>query len=322
MIESLPELKERTRSICEQELQRAPLAEVGLLLSRNGVTEQIGAEILRRCARTQKPAPDLVKLTKAAALEGGDVSQPGLIERALLIRESVLALGRLNELPVHESVKYLFCEEFISFAQGSTPADRYAYATHASFAMSIFFAMTKTVLLERFPGGQLHWEVSSFRRRWLTRIRAAALPRALSFFAKEARALEPYFVWHIGDMTREVPFLLEREAMKTFYRMAATLEKQPSIRAIMGMSWLHSRETHRVSPHLAFLNRPFIESGGIYLDLGYPKPSSGFLNGYSHRSRLYAAGEYRPTIGAVICSRAQAISWKRAHPEFECVVLP
>ncbi|MGB2677720.1 MAG: hypothetical protein WAN12_11620, partial [Candidatus Acidiferrum sp.] len=109
---------------------------------------------------------------------------------------------------------------------------------------------------------------------------------------------------------------------KTFYRMAATLEKQPPIRAIMGMSWLHSTETQRVSPHLAFLNRPFIESGGIYLDLGYPKPDSGFLEGSSHRSELYASGEYRPTIGAVICSRDQAISWKQAHPEFERLVLP
>jgi len=274
MIESLPELIERTRSICEHELRRPPLAEAGLLLARNGVTEQVGSEILRACVRTQKPASELLMLTQAAH-KGGVVSQPGLIERSLLIRTSVLSLGRLSELPVHESVKYLFCKEFSLFAQGSMPAARYAYTAHPSFAWSTFFAMTKIALLERFPGGQLHWEVSRFRRRWFKRIRVPALPKALSFFTKKARALHPYFQWHIGDTTMKVPFLLEREAMKTFYRMAATLEKQPPIRAIMGMSWLHSTETQRVSPHLAFLNRPFIESGGIYLDLGYPKPDSG-----------------------------------------------
>lgn len=287
--------------------------DAGLLLDRHGVTGQVGLELLRVCAHLQKPAPELLTLTRLAARESGVVSQPGLLERALLARASLLALDRIRELPVHESVKHLFCKEFISYAEGSPSPERYV---HTAFP---FFAMSKVVVLQRFPGGQLHWEVSGFPRRWFARIQARALPKSLLFFILKTRALHPYFVWHLGGTTERLPFLLEREALKTFYRMAATLEKQPSIRAILGGSWLHSVETHRVSPHLAFLNRPFTESGGIYLDLA-PNESHGFLAGDNSRAQLYASGKYRPTFGVVICSRNQAISWKQAHPEFEQLV--
>ena len=314
MDETLQERIETTRSICLDELQRPPLMNAVQFLNRHGVTEQAGIEILKVCARLQKPAPDLLTLTDAAAHEGDVVSQPGLLERALLARASLFTLKQIRELPVHDSVKYLFCKEFISCAGGSTTSARYAHTAYP------FFAMSKIVLLQRFPAGQLHWEVSGFPRRWFARIQARALPEALSFFALKTRALRPYFEWHLGGIATRLPFLLEREALKTFYRIAATLEKQPSIRAIMGVSWMHSVETHRVSPHLAFLNRPFTESGGIYLDLGPDKPNSGFLAGDKRRAQLYASGEYRPTSGVVICSREQAISWKEAHPELEQLV--
>ena len=311
MPESLAEVIEKTRAICQCELQRPPLLSAWQFLARNGVTEAIGLEILRACAQTEKPNLKLLALLKASAQDSALASQPGLLERSLLVQASLRALAKIEELPVYPPVKYLYFQEFVRWAEESTHSDSFAQGTHP------FRAMCKLALLMRFPGGQLHWEVSSFRKRWFLRMDPATLRRALAFFTTKTRAFQPYFVWHLGHTTKKVPFLLEREAFKTFYRMAATLEQQPSIRALMGLSWLHSEETHRVSPHLAFLNRPFTECGGIYLDLGFPKPSSGFLEGDTHRAQLYKSGEYRPTIGAVICSRDQAISWKRAHPEFE-----
>lgn len=58
-----------------------------------------------------------------------------------------------------------------------------------------------------------------------------------------------------------------------------------------------------------------MEAGGFYADLGPPLPESGFLEGDPQRAELYKFGEYRPTHALVLCSRAQAIAWKQAHPE-------
>jgi hypothetical protein len=312
--ERLSERIEQARAVCRGALGQSPLGDAALFLERRKITEQVGLELLRAGARVQKATPELWALTEAAQRESGTVSRTGVVERALLVRGALGALDQIGGLAVEESVKHLFCREFISYAEGAAAPDWYASSGFP------FFAMSKIVLLERFPGGQLQWEISGFPRRWLARIPGRALPRALSFLALQARGLHPYFVWHVGGTTKRLPFLLEREALKTFYRMAATLEMQPGARAILGGSWLHSVETHRVSPHLAFLNRPFLEAGGIYLDLGPAQPDDGFLAGDPRRAELYASGEYRPTFGLVICSREQAIGWKRGHPELEKAV--
>jgi hypothetical protein len=119
----------------------------------------------------------------------------------------------------------------------------------------------------------------------------------------------------VGSHTRR--FLLEREYRQAFYRMSAAIELQPNVRAIMGASWLHSRETHRVSPHLTFMNHPHLEAGGIYSDVCKVPGNAGFLVGDKMREELYRAGKYKPTLGVVICTREQAIEWKRKHADIE-----
>ena len=207
MNESLVEHIGKTLSVCEHALQKPPLIEAALFLDSHGTTLPVGLELLSAVARTQKPTPELLVLTNAAMCEAGAVSEPGLLERALLVRASLVALEQVAELPVHESVKHLFCEEFVSYADDSVTSVRYS---HASFP---FVAMSKIVLLQRFPGGQLQWEVSGFPRRWFARIQPWALPRALSFFILKARALQPYFVWHLAGTTKKLPFLLERQVL-------------------------------------------------------------------------------------------------------------
>ena len=58
-----------------------------------------------------------------------------------------------------------------------------------------------------------------------------------------------------------------------------------------------------------------MEAGGFYADLGPALPDSGFLEGDPQRADL--SGAYRPTNALVLCSRAQALAWKQAHPEIE-----
>jgi hypothetical protein len=179
--------------------------------------------------------------------------------------------------------------------------------------------MARIAVLERFPAGSSHWEISGFQRSWFAKLVPRQLVRAVRYLGLEVRGLTPYFVAHLGGPRGRVPFLIERDFRVAFYRAASALERQPGIRAMMAGSWLHSIETHRVSPHLAFLNTPYMEAGGLYLDVGPAKPEDGFLAGSPERVALYESGAYKPTFGLVICSRAHAIAWKRAHPELEAL---
>jgi hypothetical protein len=234
------------------------------------------------------------------------------LERKLLLDQTLVALPQIKALPVDETVKQLFCKEFLLIAE---PAD----ATLPQFSMNVypFMSMARTVMLNRFPAGHYHWEISGFPRSWLPKISLSLLPATLRFLMFESRGLKPWFVSHMRATGPGMPFLIESEFQKSFYRMALALEKQPHIESVMAQSWLHSPETHRVSPHLAFLNRIFVEAGGIVTDLGPAKLEDGFAVGNKHRAELYRAGQYKPTNGIAACTRSQAIAWAQQRPEIE-----
>jgi len=272
-------------------------------------------QLLHDCAAIQAPTPELTALQEAITTESVAPSDSTAFARALLVRASITALELLPTLPVDDSVKHLFCKEFLFYATASGAAcPRFAITGYP------FIAMSKIALLDRFPAGQQQWEVSGFPRRWLADIRLSILPDVAWFVATKVRGFGPYFVSHIAVTSQKAHFLLEREYFKSFYRMAAAIERQPSIKAIMGSSWLHSLETHRVSPHLSFLNRPHLEAGGIYVDIGPAPQNAGFLSGDKEREALYRAGNYKPTIGVVICTREQAIAWKQTHADLEALL--
>jgi hypothetical protein len=245
---------EITRAACQAAIASPPLADVEAFLERLGVPVTACIRLLRDCAVIQAPTPELTRLDDAIRTERVAESEPSAFARALLVRASLAALDQLPAFPVDDSVKHLFCKEFLFYASPSPPAfGRFAITAYP------FIAMSKFALLDRFPGGQQDWEVSGFPRKWLVTI------------------------------TRQAPrFLTEREYFKSFYRMASAIEMQPSVKAIMGPSWLHSLETHRISPHLAFLNRPHLDAGGIYIDIGPAPPNAGFLAGDKQREELYS----------------------------------
>jgi hypothetical protein len=228
------------------------------------------------------------------------------------VRVALGSLDRIPLLPVEDSVKHLFCKEFMFFANPpEKDLHKFVYRCHP------FLTMVKLALLLRFPAGLIQWEVSGFSRRWLLDVSLSQMPRTLYFLATKAKAFHPYFEPHIAVSSVTVAVLSEREFLKSFYRMAASLERQPTIRGILDASWLHSSETHRVSPHLAFISRPYLESGGLYADLGPAAADSGFLVGDKNRSNLYQSGQYKPTCALVVCTREQALAWKSWHSQLE-----
>lgn len=309
----LEERIEQTRSICLQALAEPVLAAVESFLAQEKVTATNCRKLLKDGAKQQRATAELLALQTRFSKERVLSPQSGTFERALLLRAAVNALAYVQTLPVDESVKFLFCREFSQYAN---PPE----SSRGNFDLSVypFYAMSKIVLLQRFPAGQHQWEVSGFPRRWLSKVQLRFLPQILRFLWNSGS--KPFIHSHFVATTRKRYVLLEREYRKSFYRMVAALEMQPSIRGLMDSSWLHSKETHRVSPHLAFLSRPYLEAGGIYADLGPAHPNDGFLIGSAARAELYRTGKYKPTVGVVMCSREQALAWKQAHAEIEATL--
>ena len=309
---NLSERIEQTRSLCQEALASSGLAEAEEFLARRNLTEHARVELLRAGAREQKVTPQLLALRDSFVAESGSAVEACTLERTLLLRAALPALDRIPELPVDESVKHLFCKEFAFYAKPPESA-------RGNFSLSghPFFAMSKMVLFQRFPGGASQWEVSGFPRSWLVKVAPRLMAKTYRYLAFKAKGFGPFFVGHLAGTRHKLPVLIEREFRVSFYRWATAIEKQPAIKGVMAGSWLHSVETHRISPHLSFLNRPYLEAGGIYTELGAADPSDGFLDGSKERAELYEAGEYKPTFGIVMCTRDQVVAWKRAHPEIE-----
>jgi hypothetical protein len=311
MATGLVERIEQARTLCRRALETEPVANALACLSRTTVAECEQTDMLREAGRHNKCGVKLEAL-RTAVLSDGLPAEKFALERALLVRAALSSLDQVSDLPVDESVKHLFCKEFAFYADPSDPEIE-------KFSMDerVFPAMCGIVTLTRFPAGQHHWVVSGFPRSWFPKIALHRLPELGYYLFRKLGGLAPYFVPHLNNTTFNGRLFTEREYYKSFYRMTAAIEKQPSIRGIMSASWLHSPETHRVSPHLAFLNQPYAEAGGFFIERGPANPEDGFMSGDPERARLYKAGLYKPTFALLFCTRAQALAWKAAHAEIE-----
>jgi hypothetical protein len=298
---------EEARSRCQSALQEPDIQHVETLLDQAGFSGSARLEALESTAKAHLLSSSLLKLSASVPSDGRFT-----FERKLLLDQALISLPKIAALPVDGTVKQLFCKEFMFIAEPTDDA-----LPKFSIDAYTFVAMARLVLLERFPAGHYHWEVSGFPKAWLPKVPLRLLPVTLRFLLFEARGMKPWFVSHMRGTGPGNPFLVESEFRKSFFRMALALEKQPHIQAVMAQSWLHSPETHRVSPHLAFLNRIFVEAGGIVTDLGPAAEEDGFATGNKQRAELYRSGLYKPTVGVAACSRRQAIAWARKHNEIE-----
>ena len=97
--------------------------------------------------------------------------------------------------------------------------------------------------------------------------------------------------------------------------MACSMELQPDIKGLVASSWFRSPDTHRVSPHLAWVNTVVVENGGFAAVRGKADPNCGVFVRSQTRRQLYERGEFTPTIGLVLWPRKAMLRWAAAHPE-------
>ena len=244
----------------------------------------------------------------AAVLKDARVPE-GALEQWLLLHAALIAVPRLSALRVTDRVRQLLCGEFISLAAADGDALR-----NMPSGRSRFVGLAKMVTLRRFPAGQFDWDVSGISRSDLMQIAPRDLPRTISFMVRRMRALKPVFFSHLSPR-RPHRHLLETEANRSYFQMAAAMMLQPEIRGFAACSWFRSPATHRVSPHLAWLSEVFIENGGLVVEAGAEDPNGGVLHRSATRRRLFEAGRFKPTRGLVLWPRQAMIAWANAHPE-------
>jgi len=232
----------------------------------------------------------------------------GDLERLLLMREQLNALPHIASLPVSDDVKRLFCEEF-----------QYVAAPPRSAAFDVergsFVALSEVATLRRFPAGQLHWNRSGLPRSWLLKVRGRARLTLLAWVAGRLRGFRPVFFPHLNAHRKSRWVLTEQESNRSYYRMAQSMLKQPDVKGLVASSWLHSPDTFAVSPHLAWMNRTFLENGGLVVLMGPADPDCGVLSRSPERQKLYDEGRFKPTTGLVIWPRRAMLDWAARHPE-------
>jgi hypothetical protein len=302
----LDRLLRETSELCRDRLRDPDLVAVGQRLAAHGVTEPYRSILVGITTERQKPV-EALKTTLAAAGFGDGCA----LERFLLLQAASESLHEVPALRVPSAVKKAFYEEFRFFAT----ADENSFAKFAS-RRPRFAEMCRMATLQRFPAGQFDWEISSISRKDLLHVQPRVVPQALAFVWRKMRGLGPVFFSHL-NARRKNRSLLEEEANRSYWLMAKAMELQPGIKGFAACSWFRSPDTHRVSPHLAWLSRVFEENGGLVVQGGKTDPDCGVLYKSVTRKALYDAGRFTPTVGLVMWPRAAMIQWARSHSEYE-----
>jgi len=230
----------------------------------------------------------------------------GSFERFVLAHAVLNSWKTLDAAPVAPAVKRLGWSGLSRFTDAGTVLD---------VSESRFASLCKIATGRRFAAGQFDWEPSGLPISWLPLIRPmSALTRVLSMVALRWHAFRPAFFIHLA-VTYPVRALMEREALRSYYRMAQSMAMQPHMHGLIASSWLHSPDTFAVSPHLSWLNKVFAENGAVVATMGPADPDCGVLAQSVERKRAFDEGRLMPTLGLIIWPRREMLAWAAAHPE-------
>lgn len=294
---------DEVRRQCAAAIESAELRDVASALARAGVDEAQGhrfvAEISEHDARVRD---------RLVAVRSAIGSAAGSLERLLLLRSAVQALDRVPQLPVSEDVKRLFCESFHYMA---APPDGVTF----NAARDSFVALCKVASLRRFPAGQYHWEISGLPRSWVLKVSGRDRLTLMWWIATKLKGFAPICFIHLNAHRKNRFVLTERESERSYFRVAQALALQPHLKGLVTSSWLNSPDTFAISPHLAWINRTFVENGGFVATMGPAEPDCGVLARSPERTQAYQAGTFTPTLGLVVWPREAMLAWAAAHPE-------
>ena len=301
---------EAARQTIEQALADPPLQDLAARLASLGaidaLTLPIGGDV-----RTSLP-PAIARIGELKARLAADGALPAEIalERLVLLRSARAALHHVPALPVDDGVRTLFYEEFRVYATPKLKQRPLLVVGTASFQ-----AAGELVSLTRFPAGQYHWDVSGLPRRMVAQVPLRDLPRVLHMVARRMRGFAPAFYPHVNAFRRNPFVWTETESNRSFHRMARALRLQPDVLGLVARAWLHDPDLAAVSPHLGWINRVFVENGGLVVPNGDAADNPDVLANNASRQQAVERGQYRPRYGLVIWPRNAMLDWAARHPE-------
>jgi hypothetical protein len=253
---------------------------------------------------------EVVRRLKRDAGEGGR-SVPFAVERFLALRAYLVALPRLLQMPVPDSIKRQFCITCRDITSTlHRPEERLALESAA------FGELAQIVTLRRLHAGELSFDVMRMPFSWLLKAHPFDLPGFLRELCSGMRGVGPVVMPHINYWRANQMFLRKREHDRAIWRIAQFVEEQRAIKGVAYSSWLFAVETGEESPHLGWLREFFAAENARIIDAGPALTDAGFLVGNERRRQLYASGVFRPRETIVLWSRADILAWAHRHPEF------
>ena len=281
----------------EETLQRLGYSSAACLRLAQGVTELPESQSAIQQLRNQ-------------VCEGGFAKAGDAFERAFLACAAQVTAPRIETLPVYAPVTSLMRAEFQYYTSPPKPgSDSLGIGTTA------FVVACKTIALSRFPTGPLDWEISGFPRSWLLKVRPSHLPRVLAFLLFRIHGFAPLFFIHVARKPKSRSLVIEKEVLRSYYRIARSIELQPGLKGILASAWFHDPTVVERYPHLQWLNRPYLEANGLIVIGGLAPADSGFMERNEERKEQYIKGEIGFRMGIALWPRAAAIRWANDHPE-------
>jgi hypothetical protein len=251
-----------------------------------------------------------VAALKEEARRAGIELEAGGFERELLLCAALETSPLIAGLPVHESVKVLLGNEFNYYTK-TAGGDLLQIGSY------LFVTGCKVISLRRFSAGPMDWEISGFPRSWFFKLGISDLARALWFLPVRMGGFQPMFFMHVARRPKNRALVVEKEVLRSYYRMARSLELQESIKGIIAEGWFHDPAAVAANPHLAWLNRPYLEEGGLIVNMGPAQATAGFMEHNIQRKEEFESGKLRYRIGVALWPREAAIDWARRRMDLE-----
>lgn len=124
-----------------------------------------------------------------------------------------------------------------------------------------------------------------------------------------AKGYGPWFRLHLD--ARCLEDYNEKGRDESFLRIAELLERRDDIRGIVGTGWLYDPQILEISPHLAYIQKRFIERGAFRL-IGHSPTQRDIefaIEKSKTRRRLYQEKKYIPKIYSIVWPRKELICW-------------
>lgn len=139
--------------------------------------------------------------------------------------------------------------------------------------------------------------------------------KGLIFLAFKTKGLYPAYELHMNHLDPVLmSYFNEKGWHDMFFILADILNRDKTIKAVVGNGWLYDPEVGKISPHLGFI-RSYAEKVGASIFKVKSDEEALYNSLYKNTKRqiLYAEGKYIPTNYIAIFPRETIIQWTTKH---------